>query len=213
VYRPASRKQSKSASSAKPGEHLRLVHACAHGADNAFRPQLVERAVRAMQGVVEVAVRVVDVQDVQALDAEPLAAFLDRAHDAVVGEVEDRVHRRGPEERLPGLGRRVGAQQPAYLGRQRELLSRLAAQHLACALLAETVAIQRSGVEEADATLPGSLDHGQRVLLEDRPIESRQRGGAEAEPRDREAGTAELDRLCRVHSSKISGNRSRFSPL
>ena len=55
----------------KPRQHLRLVHARPDGADDTVGAQLVERAIGAVQRVLEMVVGVVDVEDVQAFDAEP----------------------------------------------------------------------------------------------------------------------------------------------
>ena len=67
----------------EPGEHRRLVHPGADRPDDPLLAQPVERRVRAVDGRLPVIVRVVDVRDVDALQAEALEALLDRPADAV----------------------------------------------------------------------------------------------------------------------------------
>src|ERR1700730_5242344 len=82
-------------------EHLGLVHS---GADGAYHPvlaQLIEGAIRAIDGVVEMVVGVMNVEDVDTPQAKPDEALLDRAHHAVVREIEYRVQGWNAPEHLP----------------------------------------------------------------------------------------------------------------
>jgi len=64
---------------------------------------------RARKRLVVVIVGVENVQDVDAVEAKPLEALLERVHDSVVGEVEHRVDRWHALKLLPGFRRHVGA--------------------------------------------------------------------------------------------------------
>ena len=90
---------------------------------------------------------VVHVEDVDAGQPEPLQAVLERAHDAVIGVVVDRVER---QRMACGLGMhagRVRAQQAADLGRQHPFVARPLAQRVADAALGLADAVERRGVE------------------------------------------------------------------
>src|SRR5258705_10111578 len=96
---------------------------------------MVQRFVRPVQGLCVVSVRVMDVQDVDAFELQPLEALFDRAHDAVVGEVEHRVDRRRAAERLAWLWWRVRAKQAPDLARKDELITWLATKRFSKAQL------------------------------------------------------------------------------
>ena len=71
------------------GEHRRLVHPRTYGADDALGSQLVERRVAACEDVCPVVVGVVEVDDVQPIEAEALEALLERTADPIPAEVPD----------------------------------------------------------------------------------------------------------------------------
>src|SRR5207245_2935450 len=75
------------------GEHLSLVHAGTHGADDAFAAQAIQGAVGASERLAIVVVGVVNVQDVDAVEAKSLEALFERTHDSVVAGIEHRVDR------------------------------------------------------------------------------------------------------------------------
>jgi hypothetical protein len=197
----------------KTHEHLRLVHPRADGMDRALSTEVIERSVCALDGVVVVVVGVVDVQDVDAVETQALQALFEGAHDAVVRKVEDRVDGRDAHESLSWFRRRARSQQPADLGRQDELVPRLAAQHRPEPLLGQAVAVQGRGVEEPDSSIPGRLDDSVRVLIGDGLIETAERCGPEAEASDTQSGAPELGALVGFQSSKILGRRSLLVPL
>src|SRR5436309_3787059 len=96
---------------------------------------------------------VMDVEDIDPVQTKPAQAFLYRAHHTVVGEIEHRIDRRHPLVRLSRLGRRAGTQESAYFRGEHELVARLRTQHRTQSQLGEAVAVEGSGVEEADARL------------------------------------------------------------
>ena len=67
------------------GQHLGLVHPGADRPDHALRPQLGKRRVRLGDRGLPVFVRVVDEQDVDPVETEPLEALVDGPADRVAG--------------------------------------------------------------------------------------------------------------------------------
>src|SRR5260370_24147903 len=122
-------------------KHLRLVHARAHSADRAIGAQTIERFISAPDGLVVVVVGVVDVQDVDAVEAQPREALLEGPHDSVVAEIEHRVDRGWALPGLAGLGWRVRAQKPADLARRREFVATLLSEYLAHSRLGQPMAV------------------------------------------------------------------------
>ena len=167
---------------------------------------MVERPVGAANRVVVVVVRVVDVEDVDALELQALEALVDRAHDPVVAEVEDGIDRRRALEILAGLGRRVGAEEPADLGREHELVAWFVVQRLAHAHLREPGTVQGRGVEMPDPGLPCARDHRKSLVLGHRFVKTGERRGAEAEARHLEGGPAQPGALGCVH--EVTARRS-----
>ena len=87
----------------EPRQHSGLVHAHADGTDHAVTAQTLQRPVRTVHRLRVVIVRVVNENDVESLQAEPAEAFLDAAHDRVVGEIELGVEGEPPGfDLLPG---------------------------------------------------------------------------------------------------------------
>src|SRR5207302_5502221 len=144
------------------------------------------------------------------VQTKPAQAFLHRAHHTVVGEIEHRIDRRHSLVRLSRLGRRAGTQESAYFRGEHELVARLRTQHRTQSQLGEAVAVEGSGVEEADARLPGGLDHPVCLVVSNRLEQAAQGCGAQAKPRDLQRGRAELDSF---QSSQILRMRSLPSPL
>src|SRR5690606_10646675 len=115
-----------------------------------------------------VLVRVVQIDDVEAVDAESLQTLLDAAEDRFAGEVElaspCRRDREPAAVELPGgvLLRHEGS---ARLGGQHELVPRVLGQQGAQAALRVAESVVRGGVEEADPATPGGLDGGTGLLV------------------------------------------------
>jgi hypothetical protein len=101
---------------------------------------------------------VVDIEDVDTGEAEPLQAVLIRPHDPVIGIVVDRVEGQRAAPRVARRAGRARAQQAADLGRQYPLVARHLAHRVAdCALgLADT--IERCGIDIAQPGAPGRPD-------------------------------------------------------
>ena len=193
----------------EPEQHLGLVHACAHRSDHALAAQPVERGVGARDGVLVVVVRVVDVQDVDAVETEPLEALLDRAEHPVVAEVEDRIQGRDASpDRLARLGGRVRAQQAPDLRREHEVVARPPGEDTAEALLRQAEAVEGRGVEEADAPLPGQLDRRVRGLVADRLEQPAERCGAQPRARELDHAAAQTAPAGKRWSARLSGRSS-----
>jgi hypothetical protein len=71
------------------GEHFGLVHTGADCGYDSFCTHLRERWIASLQHLSPVLIRVVEVGDVDALEAEALEAFGERTADPVTAEVED----------------------------------------------------------------------------------------------------------------------------
>ena len=196
------------------GEHLGLVHAGPDRFDRPFRPETVERRVCACQSLGEVLVGVVDVEDVDPVDAETRDALLDRAHHAVVREVVDGVEGRSAGKSV-ALRRRACAKEPANFRREHELVPRLGAQNRAQALFGQAVPVLRRGVEKTDAGRPRGLDDSVRIVIRQGLEEAPQGRGAKAEPRHVEGRSPEPDPRCRVQAEAPAATcfRSQRSPL
>src|SRR6266566_3624362 len=176
--------------------------------------EAVESAVGAIQCFLEVIVRVVDVEHVDAIQPETFQAFLDRAHHSVVAEVVDGIDGWYALVSLAGLGGSPGAKQPADLRREDELVAGLRPEHRAKPLLSQTVAVQRSGVEEADPSLPRGLDNPMRLVVGDLFEEPAKRRAAKAESRHLQRRLPEWDAFLRFQArSKMIGSRSLLWPL
>ena len=159
-------------------------------------------------------VRVVDVKDVDALDAQPRNALLDRTHDAVVREVKDGIERGRIGKRL-ALWRSARAEKAADLGREHELIARLGPQDGAETLLREAVSILRRGIEKANARRPGGLDDAVRLVIREGLKQTPQGSSAETQSCDLERRGAKLDPLCRIQADAPVSTcfRSQRSPL
>ncbi len=132
-----------------------------------------------------VVVRVVDQDDVHAVELQPFEARLERPHHAVVREVEHRRVRIGPLEEVAQLrARGLGLEHTSDLRRDDEVVPRHGRQHLAEHPLRVPEPVERRGVEEPHAGVPRALHGGDALLERDgvRPATERRR--AEPEPRD-----------------------------
>ena len=113
----------------------------------------------ALLAVVEEAVEVVDQQQVNGVEAQPLQAVFPRAHDAVVSVVEAEIEGQAadPEALLERIEVTGGREHPADFGREHEVLALLLAEKVSEAVLAFAIAVERGGVVVADAGVPGRL--------------------------------------------------------
>ena len=128
-------------------------------------------------------VDVMTIDDVDAVEPQPLERELERAHHAVVTVIEAFPTRRRLEE--PGLKRAflgpAELQQPTDLGRDHKGVARLGAQESVQPRLGEPEAVDRRGVVVAAADRPGGVEGRARLLLRHRPVEVAERPSAEAE--------------------------------
>src|SRR5260370_31195610 len=124
-----------------------------------------------------------DVQDVDAVEAQPSQAFLEGRDDAVVTEVEHGVDGRRAAPGLAGFGQRVRTKKPADLTCEGEFVAGLLPEHLAQSQFSQPMAVERRGVEEADARVPGTLDDGHPGIFIDGFEQSGEWGGAKPKSR------------------------------
>jgi hypothetical protein len=137
-------------------------------------------------------VEVVHQEDVDPPGAEALQAVLERTHHAVVGVVVDLGKRQAVLELAVVEGRRIARlEQAPDLGREHEIGARLAAQRLAEAMLRQAEAVQRRGVEIADAGIMAGLERGPRLGIRERPVHVAERRPAAAHDRDLDPRAAE----------------------
>ena len=170
--------------------------------DRAAAAQAFERAVAALAQrlhVRRVALRpvlvhadVVDVEDIDPRQPQPLKAVLERAHDAVVGIVVDRVERQRVMAAVGVLAGRVGAQQPPDLGRQHPFVARMVAHRVADRALGLADAVERRGVDIAHPGAPGRGDDVLGRLAGDIDPAAAQGRAAEPQLRDLQLGAADL---------------------
>src|SRR2546421_9660712 len=95
-----------------------------------------------------------DIENIDPCQAEALKAVFERAHDPIVGIIEDILERHRKPQRTRSTGIRMGPQQPSCLGRQDPIFARQLAQRIAdnSARLAET--IERRSIEIANTGRP-----------------------------------------------------------
>lgn len=173
-----------SVSRTKRRRHCGLVHADADRADHALRPHPLQLGVGAVEGLPLVAVRVVQIDGVHAVETEPGEALLEAdAYTAGAEVPHPFVGGRDDEAVRQVVAGQSGAcaQQAADLGGQRELRTWPGAQGVSKTALGQAESVVRSGVERADSAGPGGLDGGGRVLVADRVEQIAQRGGAQGE--------------------------------
>lgn len=101
---------------------------------------------------------VVEEQNVNAFEPEPLQRVLVALHHPAIGEIEHRAERHGASIVMAGHGEcAVRHQQAPHLGREHIVGPRLVAEEVADSPLGETRTVERGGVEAADAVVPGGL--------------------------------------------------------
>ena len=190
-----------------------LVDAHADGADDAGAAQLVERAIAPVHHRLEALLEhgavlggpeidVMDQGDVDLLQPEPQVRVLQRAHDTIVGIVEDRCEAR--QAVLTKVGRRLlaglhGVHDAADLGRQHVAVARLFPQRRTHAQLAAAVAVVRRGVEVADAGVVAVVGEFYRLGVGDGRAETTHRRAAQPQLRHFQFGLANLAALERRH--------------
>ncbi|SII97821.1 Uncharacterised protein [Mycobacteroides abscessus subsp. abscessus] len=135
------------------GEHLRLVHPGTPRADDPLVAQACEFGHGPVDRLGPVVVGVVDVDDVDAVEAQPLEGLLEGAADAVRGVVAHTGLVAGHGEALvvPLLRVLRGADEPTDLRRDEVLLTGLGPQHLAEATLAQPETVVGCGVVVPDS--------------------------------------------------------------
>jgi hypothetical protein len=145
-------------------------------------------------------------RDVDVAEPEPLEAGLQRAPNAIAGEVEDRLERAALRPYLP-VAAVVTALRPDEhapdLRRHDELGARPAGQRGAQAPLREARAVQRGGIERAHASVPRGRDRRSRLGLAHAPVQPADRGAAEGQPRDLNPARSQFDAL--HYSSQTTG--------
>ena len=141
-------------------------------------------------------VEIVDQQDVDPIDPEPLQAVLERAHHAVVAVVEHGLEFEAAEPLiLDGVGPERPAQDAADLGRYDVVAARLAIERPAERMLGKSAPVPRRGVEIAHAAVPRGRDERPGLVVVDAVEELAERRGSEAELGDADVRPAELARL------------------
>src|SRR5258708_25455367 len=152
------------------GKHLRLVHSGTEGADQLLAAKLVEGPISPAQRLIEKVVGVVDVKDVHPLQSQAFQTRLERAHDPVVGEVENWIEGRRAKPALVWLWRSALLEQPADLRRECQLTARPVAQDVAEAALGQTKTIKRCCVEQTQTRVPRLYGDCIRVAVLDPPL-------------------------------------------
>ena len=144
-----------------------------------------------------------DVHDVQAVDAQPRQAVLQRPFDPVGAVVVDALDHPGAGA-VPVLGESAGAghvlEPPADLGRQHVAVARHAAQRGADPPLAGARPVQRGGIDEVDAGLQGGAHDLRRLLVGDVAVEAADRRAPQAHPGHLQVRRSEPYALQRIHA-------------
>ena len=141
-------------------------------------------------------VEVVNQEDVDPIDSEPLEAVLERAHHAVVAVVEDGLKLEAAEPLiLDGVGAERPPEHAADFGRNDVLIARLAVERAAERMLGESASVPGGRIEIAHAAVPGGADDRRRLVVLDLVEEFAQRRGAEAELGHADVRPAKLARL------------------
>src|SRR5258708_3568146 len=161
------------------GKHLRLVHSGTEGADQLLAAKLVEGPISPAQRLIEKVVGVVDVKDVHPLQSQAFQTRLERAHDPVVGEVENWIEGRRAKPALVWLRRSALLEEPADLRRECQLTARPVAQDVAEAALRQAKTIKRCCVEQTQTGIPRLDGDCMRVAVLNRPVHPTQGSGAE----------------------------------
>jgi hypothetical protein len=152
---------------------------------------------------------IVDQHDVDSVDAEAQRRLLERAHGAVIGIVEAQAVRHAAAIARAVAAPGEGLGDAADLGRDHHVLATRAPQRRADAVLGEAVAIERGGVDQADAGGEGCLDRRDCARLVEVCIEIAERRAAETKRRDLKVGAAERSNGERGSRHRKPGARSR----
>ena len=164
------------------GDH----RADADGPHDTLGAELLERGERLGHGEVEVvALGVVQVDHVDAIEPHPLKRLGDARADAVGADIPLAPQRRRNVEVVVEVETAVvvgvRAQQAPDLRGDHVLVARLGRKERAQPALGQPEPVMRRGVEVADAALPRRLEDGERVIVAHRAEEVADVGGAVAE--------------------------------
>jgi hypothetical protein len=132
--------------------HLPLVHARADGPDPPVGAKLSEHGEGPGERRLVVLVRIVDEDDVDTLDAQPLERRLERRARTLSAEIE----------RPRRLSFRAGAEHAAHLGRQHIAVTRNALECLAIAPLTVADPVHRRRVEIVESEIEAPPDQRHR---------------------------------------------------
>jgi hypothetical protein len=155
-------------------------------------------------------IQIVDQQQVDVGNAQPLLAVFERPHDAVVSVIEHMREREaaGPEAALEAGGVAAGPQHPADLGGQHELAARPTIEGPADPVLALATPVPGRGVEVSDALVPGRLQgRCGRIVRHDREQVAKRRG-PEAQLAEGHPGSAQVAGRDRVHAADLPIGRT-----
>ena len=141
------------------------------------------------------AIGIVHQDDVDAVEPEPSEARVERAANTVPAVVERNLEGWNTDEPVPVVVLADGwLEQPADLAGQDIVAARLASEKPAEPALAQTVTVERGGVEVADTSLPGAVERGMCLIVGDGPAQIADRPAAEAEAGGGNAGPSERAR-------------------
>ena len=172
-----------------------VVHPGADGADHALRAQLRQRGEGIRQRGFDIVVAIVDVQNVDAVEAEPFEALLMRPAHTLGAKIEDGVQAaiwRVIRGELQCMGRGPATEEIADLRRDHVGVAGEPAKNAADDFLAAAMAVERSGVEQAQSVPPGRLNDALGLLLRNRMRKSPERGRAQPEAGHAQSGPADL---------------------
>lgn len=176
------------------GEHGGLVHARADRTDDALVAQRGEGGHGFVGGLSPVVVGVVEVDDVEPVQAGAGEGVVDGAQDAVTAEVPLAAQVVTDDETLgvDALRVLVGDEEAAGLGGDDVLVAGAVAQGGAQPVFGQAQAVVRRGVVIADARVPGGVQGGGGVLGGGGAVEVADDGGAEAELGELHGGAGDL---------------------
>src|SRR5271166_1608888 len=169
--------------------------------------ELAEIGVNVGRTSVAPGVKIVDQQEIDAVDAEALQAVLERAHDPVVAVVEHRLELQSPGPLILDRARfQRPAQHAADLGRDDELGAGLAIKRSADAVLRQPAPVPGGSVDIAYALVPRSPNNRRRFVIFDHLEEVAERRGSEPEFGHADVRPAELARFQgrEAHAAHVS---------
>ena len=180
----------------EPGGHRGLVHSHSYRSHHSLFPQLDECADALGRCLIPVIIRIVQVDDVEVVDAQTMQARLDAAKDRIAGEVElPTVGRRHREAAIveSSIGIRLRHECAPGFGREHEVVAGSVGEQFAQSSFRVSESVVRGGVESTRAELPGCVDCGPGLLIGRHSAEVSQLGAAQSETRKRRAGAQMLD--------------------